>query len=364
MNSVFSTYLERIEEEISQALPFPPTQGWEALSFGEKATELSADTFQPLIEPPHSLIRLGGKRWRPLLLVLAAEAWMHQRDNLDEAEKEKLLQAAYHLVPLVEFVHTASLIHDDIEDCSDTRRGLPAAYITYGTDIAINAGSWLYFEAPSCIDTLEAFGISAEQRLRLYQSYAMELRRLHLGQAMDIAWHRNAAYCPQPLQYMTMVRNKTGTLAALAVRTGMVIAGADEAVATEAAELAAKIGIGFQIIDDVTNLSSGNPGKQRGDDIVEGKKSLPVLLFAEKTGAQSEQYAELVSCFTRARKEGIKSPAVEQAIRLLDASGAISEARTQGIAFITNGCDALEALFGLQSPAAKLINTLFASMRR
>ena len=359
MNNIFTDHLKRIEDEIMQALPFPPTEDWEALSFGDKAAELCADTFRPLEEPTRSLIQLGGKRWRPLLLVLSAEAYLHCRKDLPTEERERLLTSAYHLAPLVEFVHTASLIHDDIEDSSDTRRGQPAAYITYGTDTAINAGSWLYFEAATCIDTL---GVSSEQKLRLYQSYAMELRRLHLGQAMDIAWHRDAAYCPPIRDYLAMVRNKTGTLAALAARIGMVLADADEGTANQAAEIAAKIGIGFQIIDDVINLSSGNPGKQRGDDIIEGKKSLPVLLFAEKSGSQSKEYGELVSCFKQAGREGISSPAVERAIRLLDASGAIKEARARGITCITDGCKAFLELFGEQNPAAKHINTLFTSM--
>ena len=122
-------------------------------------------------------------------------------------------EQVYSLTPLVEFVHTASLIHDDIEDNSDLRRGKPAAYITYGMDTALNAGSWLYFEAPVCINSLE---ISAEKKLQLYQVYTNELRKLHLGQAMDIFWHRNPEIFPSDDEYLAMVKSKTGTLASLA----------------------------------------------------------------------------------------------------------------------------------------------------
>ena len=100
-------------------------------------------------------------------------------------------EPSYDLVPLVEFVHTASLIHDDIEDGSEIRRGEPAAYIAYGTDFAINSGSWLYFAAAECIQNSE---LSSEEKNILYGIFFTELRRLHAGQAMDIYWHKSKVY--------------------------------------------------------------------------------------------------------------------------------------------------------------------------
>ena len=364
MDKCFLPYLGRIEKEIDAALPRSQGAAWAEASFGAEFPAVNGSHWQPLVGPCRELVDLGGKRWRALLLVLCAEAWLEGKGRSVGPDSPDL-DAAYHLAPLVEFIHTASLIHDDIEDSSTTRRGKDAAYITWGLDTAINAGSWLYFEAASCIDSLT---FSDAQKLLLYKNYAMELRRLHLGQAMDIAWHRASggeggkAFFPAVDEYIAMVRNKTGTLASLAAKTGLLTAGADGDAVRMAGETASYIGAGFQIIDDVINLTTGNPGKKRGDDIVEGKRSLPVLLFVDKFGPASGECAALSSCFVRAGKEGIESPAVEEAIALLEKAGVIEEARGRGIAFIKDGCASFMDLFGKANHAAAGICGLFNSM--
>ena len=239
---------------------------------------------------------------------------------------------AYSLTPLVEFVHTASLIHDDIEDNADLRRGKPAAHITYGLDTALNAGSWLYFEAPVCINRLET---SDAVKLEFYRTYTNELRRLHLGQAMDIFWHRNPDFFPAESEYLAMVKCKTGTLASLAAKLGCLAGGLDTKEAENFGGIAADIGIGFQIIDDVINLTTGNPGKKRGDDIVEGKKSLPVLIHSALCPDDKAKIAELMK---KAAAEGIDSPAVEECIKLLESSGCIEKAAEQGRNLIQESC--------------------------
>ncbi len=239
---------------------------------------------------------------------------------------------AYSLTPLVEFVHTASLIHDDIEDNADLRRGKPATHITYGLDTALNAGSWLYFEAPVCINRLEA---SDAVKLEFYKTYTNELRRLHLGQAMDIFWHRNPDFFPAESEYLAMVKCKTGTLASLAAKLGCLAGGLDTKEAENFGGIAADIGIGFQIIDDVINLTTGNPGKKRGDDIVEGKKSLPVLIHSALCPDDKAKIAELMK---KAAAEGIDSPAVEECIKLLESSGCIEKAAEQGRNLIQESC--------------------------
>ena len=146
MNLEFTQHLSHIEENIKQFLPPESNSQWALDSFGKEDCAVVSEHIHPLLETTRSLVDLGGKRWRPLLLVLCSCA--QSNNNPDN------LQMAYSLAPLVEFVHTASLIHDDIEDHSETRRGKPAAYITYGMDTAINAGSWLYFQAATCIEKL------------------------------------------------------------------------------------------------------------------------------------------------------------------------------------------------------------------
>lgn len=351
MNKEFSERLQKIEGVLNTYLPHQVNDDWRSLSFGAIDSCVSQSHLSNLLDPCKNLIDLGGKRWRPLLLVLCAELASSKKS---EAEKKAALENAYNITPLVEFAHTASLIHDDIEDCADTRRGKPAAHISYGLDVALNAGSWLYFEASTCIKNLK---ISDSEKLRLYELFLLELRRLHLGQAMDILWHRNPDLIPSVAEYTAMVRNKTGTLSRLAVKLGVLAGGAEPELIEKAGSYAQDIGTGFQIIDDVINLTTGNPGKKRGDDIVEGKKSLPVLIHLEKSPGDA---AKLASLFSQARAEGIDSPAVEDAISILSQSGAVEEAKNQGKKIISENANALAGLFGdSQSKAALLIKELF-----
>ena len=358
MNEIYKQYLEKIEKQIKESLSENITLQWKEDSFGQLFTSVNSNHLTPLVKPTVSLINAGGKRWRPLFLVLTAKAFLDSKDNLGDSQKEQILNTSYALTPLVEFVHTASLIHDDIEDQSESRRGMDAAYITYGLDTAINAGSWLYFEAPVCIDKINA---SVELKELLYRTYTLETRRLHLGQAMDIAWHRQKDSCPTTEEYLAMVKCKTGTLASLASKIGAVASGADEETVKKAGAAAAQIGAGFQIIDDVINLTTGNPGKKRGDDIVEGKKSLPVLLYINKNGKDSKAVQELNECFVMAAKEGINSLYVEKAISLLEKQNVIIQAKENGLQYIKKGLKQYRQLTG-NTPAMDLIEELFNSM--
>ena len=342
MNQLFIPILDKVEIALKKALPSTECNEWKELAFGTLSDKLSYSHINNLITPNKTLIELGGKRWRPLLLILCYNKAKELKKTCPLTEEQ-----AYDLTPLVEFVHTASLIHDDIEDSADLRRGKPAAHITYGLDTALNAGSWLYFTAPVSIDRSD---ISDDIKLTLYKLYTRELRRLHLGQAMDIYWHRNPDIFPLEDEYLQMVKCKTGTLASLAAQVGCIAGGMSEEEAEEIGHIAADIGIGFQIIDDVINLTTGNVGKKRGDDIVEGKKSLPVILHA--TSFENDK-ASISSCMERASKEGIDSPAVEECIKILENGGCIKKAAEIGKKLIVKGCNELKS---------DLITDLFMSM--
>ncbi len=358
MNNEFFPYLQKIETQLTKALPSFAEEGWKSDSFGSIFEAVEKKHIQPLLDPTTELVSSGGKRWRPLLLVLLTEAVLED-SSLTAEQKQTALENAFHVTPLVEFVHTASLIHDDIEDHSDTRRGKPAAYKTYGLDTALNSGSWLYFEAPVSIDTCS---FTSEQKLTLYKTYSNELRRLHLGQAMDIKWHNDNTCCPTADEYIAMVRCKTGTLASLAAKTGILCGGGSEQLAQECSLAVSKIGAGFQIIDDYINLTTGNAGKKRGDDIVEGKKSLPVLLYNEKNAGNKDKLQLLADCFEQARSEGIESSAVEKAISLMEDCSVIKEAKVMGINYINEGLADLEKLFSKENKPLKKIVTLFTDM--
>jgi octaprenyl-diphosphate synthase len=166
------------------------------------------------------------------------------------------------------------------------------------------------------------------------------MRKLHLGQAMDINWHRNISLVPSIEEYYAMCALKTGCLSRFACELGAYTAGASAETARQLGEAAEKLGIGFQILDDVKNLKTGVPGKKRGDDITEGKKSLPILLYLHKYPAKKEY---VFYSFYAARAHGAEAPEVEELIRALDDSGVLAEAEKEGQVYITQARDVFSA---------------------
>jgi octaprenyl-diphosphate synthase len=350
MDIQYTERLKKIEAVLNQTLPASPDEAWVRMTFGDLPAIPGTELVQELTAPSRDLIDRGGKRWRPLLMTLTCETLGGGDSALD-------------LVPLVEYPHNGSLIHDDIEDSSDERRGKPAIHILYGLDRGLNSGSFLYFVGLTALQNWKA---PATRKNAVAQCWGLHLRRIHLGQAMDIAWHRNFSSLPSLAEYDLMCRMKTGVLARMAIELGVYTAGLqhdirkgihiDEPLAESSAELdrrledegrlaealglaAENLGVGFQILDDVKNLTTGNPGKKRGDDIVEGKKSLPIILFLQ----QNPNRIEFVKrCFSAARAQGTSAREVEELIGELDQAGVIAEARQRGVELIEQAMHILQ----------------------
>ena len=334
MEQHYTQRLQKIEAVLDTWLPKNPDAAWLERVFGCSSPFVSQEVLvapelaATLTRPGRDLVKRGGKRWRPLLMLLAAESVAGESGG----------EACLPLTPLVEFPHNGSLIHDDIEDNSDERRGKPAVHLIYGMDMALNGGSFMYFLPLACLDAwAQDNGAPPDVRERLWSVWAAHMRGLHLGQAMDIAWHRDYHSLPALDEYDRMTRLKTGYLARLAVALGVYSAGADidtshlNNVASAFATAAEQLGVGFQILDDVKNLDTGIPGKKRGDDIVEGKKSLPVLLYLHRYPEQRDFASR---CFTAARSAGTSAPEVEAFIGALEAAGVLEEAREKGLDYI------------------------------
>jgi len=331
MDQQYTLRLEKIGKILDRWLPENPGSTWAAEVFPGLGQRLDEELLRVLAAPGRDILSRGGKRWRPLLMTLVCEA-------LGGGD------AALPLAPLVEFCHNASLVHDDIEDASDERRGKPSVHLLYGVDTAINSGSFLYFLPLACIDS---WAQADNYGKLVYSLWAAYLRKLHLGQAMDIHWHRDFDIVPSVDEYLTMCSLKTGCLARFAADLGILAAKTtgcdksqtgpvyDTAHLPDAAPLlpdaAEKLGIGFQILDDVKDLTTGIPGKQRGDDIVEGKKSLPVLLFLTRYPEKMEMVCR---CFIVARSDGVTAPETEELIQELANCGVIKEAEEKGKALI------------------------------
>ena len=344
----YTTKIQKIEDILDNFVPELQSNendfSWQNLNFSNLPAGVETKHFNQLILPCRNLMKLGGKRWRPVFMVLCSELI-----------KNEEVELAYKLTPLVELVHTASLIHDDIEDGADERRGQPATHLTWGIDTAINSASWLYFSAFSVIDK-EVTDLQLKNSF--YKLLSMQLRRLHLGQAMDIFWHRNPEEIPTSESYSAMVRMKTGTLASLSAQAGIIAGGGTFEQAEELGKIASEIGEGFQVLDDVINITTGNKGKKRGDDIIEGKKSLPIILHLQKNPEDKET---IIKNFENASKEGIESPYIEQTIKLLEKSGVIAEAKNYASNTIENSCKKIKELYN-NSDASLAIENLFMSL--
>ncbi len=327
----YNQRLKNIEEYIFSILPEKADTSW-----SERATGASSSGFRHLFfdyisninTPSLDLIRRGGKRWRPMLMLLLCE--------IRCGDDKKALP----LTPLVELPHNGSLIIDDIEDNADFRRGRPAVHLIHGTDMAINSANFLYF-LPSLV--IDECSYPDSVKLLLYRYYSQAMRRLHVGQGLDIQWHRSHSFFPEESEYLQMCRFKTGSLSGFAAEAGITVAGGSAEEAAMLGKVCGDMGVGFQILDDVINLTSGNPGKKRGDDIVEGKKSLPVILFCRDGGDR----AALAQCFENAGRLGIErgEEAIEKAVLLLENIGSIEKAERKGMEILAQARHFFEERF-------------------
>jgi len=355
MDQEYNPIKQKIEAELERWLPLEPDAAWAERVFGEIGKSISAESLIALLAPVRELIFRGGKRWRPLLMSLVCE-------TLGGGD------AAIPLAPAVEFAHNASLIHDDIEDESDERRNKPAIHRIFGIDSAINSGSFCYFLAAACIDVC-----ALKDKEFIYKLWMDTLRRLHLGQSMDIGWHRDISIVPTVDEYFLMCSLKTGSLARLSTGLGVHAAFCGEAAAAgDHSELikvigsaAEKMGVGFQILDDVKNLTTGVYGKERGDDIVEGKKSLPILLFLNKYPEKRER---IFYFFHAAKIEGASSPEVEELIDTLTPTGVFEEAEEKGKSLINESKEIIYSkefsAYSKNEKAFALLDNFFGAFTR
>ena len=324
-------WLTQIETELNRVFPASFDQNWIDWMLDCSAEAADKHVFNQFCEPAKDLLARGGKRWRPLLMMLTAKM----------LGGEPALELAGKLVSLIEMPHNGTLIIDDIEDKSDLRRGKPAVHLLYGEDFSINAGNLLYFLPTKVLDEVL---LEDSVKLRIYQIYARYMRRVHLGQGMDISWHHDNTKIPTLEEYELMCRLKTGCLAAMGSEVGAAVAVDDMDIVRKAGHIAETIGVGFQILDDVINLEKGNPGKRQGDDIVENKKSLPIILYAN---ANPDQHDYLFSALQFAQISGYEkaSDSIIALIKKIKDSGALEKAKGRAFELFGQAFDEIHALY-------------------
>lgn len=217
-----------------------------------------------ITEAAQHLVRAGGKRFRPLLAMLAAQ--------FGDPDAPGVVPAAV----VVELTHLATLYHDDVMDEAEVRRGVDSANSRWGNSVAVLTGDFLFARASHILADLgpEAVRIQAEA-----------FERLVTGQILETAGPDGR----DPVEhYLDVMRGKTGSLIAVACRFGALMAGADESTVDILTQYGERLGVAFQLADDVLDIASDSheSGKTPGTDLREGIPTLPVLHLRARAEAE------------------------------------------------------------------------------
>src|SRR3989339_666517 len=223
--------IEIVDQEIEKLLPKKLNKKWLNHALGEPLWAYHEKSCTNAISKPSwNLLSRGGKRWRPLLMKLSHDVVGGRRDI-----------NSFFIIP--ELIHNGTLIIDDIEDSSDNRRGKPCIHKIYGEDIAINAGNALYYLPLLLI--IRNNSLNYKIKSQIYEIINEEMIKISFGQGMDIYWHKKNSEDVTEEHYL--------------------------------GKFAESIGVGFQIQDDILNLTNNDWGKDFGEDITEGKMTLMVI---------------------------------------------------------------------------------------
>jgi octaprenyl-diphosphate synthase len=214
------------------------------------------------------IVNSGGKRLRPLLAVTAARAVGYQ--------------GAGHLTlaTIIEFIHTATLLHDDVVDASELRRGKETANAVFGNEASVLVGDFLYtraFQLMVTLDSMKVMKILADATNIISEGEVLQLMNCNDPDTTETS-------------YFDVIYGKTGKLFEAATQLGAVLAGQSQAVEDALAAYGRHLGTAFQLVDDLLDYTADSDvmGKQAGDDLAEGKPTLP-LLYAMWNGNEVEQ---------------------------------------------------------------------------
>ena len=215
----------------------------------------------------HYIVNSGGKRLRPVLSLMASRAYGYEGIQ------------HHNLAAIIEFIHTATLLHDDVVDESELRRGQETANALFGNAASVLVGDFLYsraFEMMVDVNDMKVMKILAETTNVIAEGEVMQLMNCHDADTTE-------------QRYLDVIHAKTAKLFEAATRLGAVLCGRPEAEEKAMASYGMHLGTAFQLIDDVLDYSSSREemGKNVGDDLAEGKPTLP-LIFAMRNGTKEQ----------------------------------------------------------------------------
>jgi len=217
------------------------------------------------------IIAGGGKRLRPMMVLLAARALGYQG------------QKHHELAAMIELIHTSTLLHDDVVDLGTVRRGKPSANMVFGNSVSILVGDFLFARASQLMTDdgdIDVLGI-----------YARTLVSLTEGEVMQLARARDGSITES--QYLDVVYCKTASLIAAASETGAVLAGADPATRKAMYGFGKSVGMAFQLVDDILDYTGTQQelGKRPFQDLREGKVTMPLLHALREADAPERRRA-------------------------------------------------------------------------
>ena len=265
------------------------------------------------------LVEAGGKRLRPMLTLAAADMCGYDGPY------------AVHLAATVEFIHTATLLHDDVVDESNRRRGRPTANLLWDNKSSVLVGDYLFsrsFQLMVETGNLRVLDILANASATIAEGEVLQLTA-----AQDLATDEAI--------YLQVVRGKTAALFSAATEVGGVIAAAPEAQVRALFDYGDALGIAFQIVDDLLDYTGDTSatGKNTGDDFRERKLTLPVIKAVAKGDADERAF------WSRTIEKGDQRDGdLEQAMTLLHKHGAIDATRADALSWATKAKTALELL--------------------
>ncbi|MEO5625550.1 MAG: polyprenyl synthetase family protein [Dokdonella sp.] len=263
------------------------------------------------------IIGSGGKRLRPMLHLLAARAAGYEgRDHLP-------------LAALIEFIHTSTLLHDDVVDESDLRRGRKTANAVWGNAASVLVGDFLYsrsFQMMVELDSMRVMRILADTTNRIAEGEVLQLLNIGNPDTSEQA-------------YLDVIERKTAVLFAAATRLGAVLVGLPAAQEEALATYGLDLGYAFQIADDVLDYASDADtlGKNIGDDLAEGKPTLPLIIAIERS--EPAQAARLKAALHAGGLD-----ALDEVLGAIRATGAIDASRDRAHGYAQRARDALGAL--------------------
>lgn len=263
------------------------------------------------------IIGAGGKRIRPVLVLLIANAYAYQGN------------AQHTLAAVIEFIHTATLLHDDVVDESSLRRGKQTANALFGNAASVLVGDFLYsraFQMMVQVGNARVMQIVADATNVIAEGEVLQLLNMHNPDVNEA-------------DYLRVIRSKTAKLFEAAAQLGALVAGASDADIDAAGEYGRSLGTAFQLIDDVLDYS-GNAaeiGKNVGDDLREGKPTLP-LIYLMQNGTEYQRN------LVRECIENGESNKFDEILAAITTSGALEYSRNQALQASQRAIQALQHL--------------------